>query len=427
MTTRFLCVFLLSVNLSYGQGYDTSGDEEFIKNIPKKTQTQGFVTAAYPESYDLTKYMPPIGDQGRSGSCVAWTLSYYSMSMLYNRHFGVSDKTAKMALAFDPYYFYNSRFGNNYSIKQLCESGMTWLQAFNHAEETGNKRQALPPHDLSCQYGYDRDEFRETFYNSLRYKIRAAFYLDPEDYTYIDDIKFEIYNEKNPVPIAISYYGDGLRKAGNNGGYFQPNYTPNERAGHAMTIVGYDDFVNGGSVLVANSWGTQWGNRGFLWIKYKDLRRYAHITVAVEPRFYGQSIRDKKNYKHGMGEFGRYTYSNGDFYEGEMIDTKINGTTGWKRNGYGIQYFKKSNTYYIGKWKYDPTTHKSTEEGGFIRIRDNAIAELFFQNGKAIKITPSWTLGFAGTKKAKSGGVKEYFETKFKGSGFVWEEDNQND
>ena len=75
MTTRFLCVFLLSVNLSYGQGYDTSGDEEFIKNIPKKTQTQGFVTAAYPESYDLTKYMPPIGDQGRSGSCVAWTLS----------------------------------------------------------------------------------------------------------------------------------------------------------------------------------------------------------------------------------------------------------------------------------------------------------------------------------------------------------------
>ena len=78
-------------------------------------------------------------------------------------------------------------------------------------------------------------------------------------------------------------------------------------------------------------------------------------------------------------------------------------------------------------WKYDPTTHKSTEEGGFIRIRDNAIAELFFQNGKAIKITPSWTLGFAGTKKAQSGGVKEYFETKFKGSGFVWEEDNQND
>ncbi len=35
---------------------------------------------------------------------------------------------------------------------------------------------------------------------------------------------------------------------------------------HAITIVGWDD--NKESYLVKNSWGTQWGDKGYVWIKY---------------------------------------------------------------------------------------------------------------------------------------------------------------
>ncbi len=35
---------------------------------------------------------------------------------------------------------------------------------------------------------------------------------------------------------------------------------------HAITIVGWDD--GKGAYLVKNSWGTQWGDKGYLWIKY---------------------------------------------------------------------------------------------------------------------------------------------------------------
>jgi hypothetical protein len=35
-----------------------------------------------------------------------------------------------------------------------------------------------------------------------------------------------------------------------------------------MTIVGYDDMVNGGSFIVANSWGNTWGYKGFAYIPY---------------------------------------------------------------------------------------------------------------------------------------------------------------
>ena len=125
MRVRHLLVFLLSISVSFAQGYDTSGDEEFIRSIPKKPQSKGLATAVYPESYDLTKYMPPIGDQEGSGSCLAWTLSYYSMSILYNKHFDIVDRTAKFALAFDPYYVYNSRFATT-TLKNSY-AGMEWV------------------------------------------------------------------------------------------------------------------------------------------------------------------------------------------------------------------------------------------------------------------------------------------------------------
>lgn len=38
--------------------------------------------------------------------------------------------------------------------------------------------------------------------------------------------------------------------------------------GHALTIVGYDNNLNGGSWIVANSLGTNWGDQGFSAIPY---------------------------------------------------------------------------------------------------------------------------------------------------------------
>lgn len=38
--------------------------------------------------------------------------------------------------------------------------------------------------------------------------------------------------------------------------------------GHAMTIVGFDDNLNGGSWIVSNSMGLSWGDHGFGAIPY---------------------------------------------------------------------------------------------------------------------------------------------------------------
>lgn len=44
--------------------------------------------------------------------------------------------------------------------------------------------------------------------------------------------------------------------------------------GHAMVIVGYDDLKYGGAVEILNSWGKEWGDKGYIWISYSDFKNY---------------------------------------------------------------------------------------------------------------------------------------------------------
>ena len=51
-----------------------------------------------------------------------------------------------------------------------------------------------------------------------------------------------------------------------------------------MCIVGYDDNKLDGSFEVMNSWGTTWGNRGFVWITYAQMQQYGNYAVEMMDR-----------------------------------------------------------------------------------------------------------------------------------------------
>lgn len=53
--------------------------------------------------------------------------------------------------------------------------------------------------------------------------------------------------------------------------------------GHAQCVVGYDDTKYGGSFLIMNSWGPEWGNNGFAWVRYPDFKRYVREAYGLEP------------------------------------------------------------------------------------------------------------------------------------------------
>ena len=52
--------------------------------------------------------------------------------------------------------------------------------------------------------------------------------------------------------------------------------------GHAQCVVGYDDAKYGGAFLIMNSWGPQWGNNGFAWVRYKHFKYFVREAYGLE-------------------------------------------------------------------------------------------------------------------------------------------------
>jgi len=67
--------------------------------------------------------------------------------------------------------------------------------------------------------------------------------------------------------------------------------------GHAMAIVGYDDNKYGGSFRVLNSWGTDWADGGYVWVKYKDFAKWCVMALQVFADPYTQEPAEKHNNK----------------------------------------------------------------------------------------------------------------------------------
>jgi hypothetical protein len=63
---------------------------------------------------------------------------------------------------------------------------------------------------------------------------------------------------------------------------WRPYENPNiKHYGHAMVVVGYDDDKHGGAFEVQNSWGTNWGNDGYIWITYNDFARFVDQAYEI--------------------------------------------------------------------------------------------------------------------------------------------------
>ncbi len=58
-------------------------------------------------------------------------------------------------------------------------------------------------------------------------------------------------------------------------------FHPDEQPGHAMVVVGYDDSKFTGAFEVMNSWGADWGNEGYMWIRYKDFAEFTRYAFEI--------------------------------------------------------------------------------------------------------------------------------------------------
>jgi hypothetical protein len=335
MKIKFVAILLLVTNILTAQGI--LFDKEKYDNLPayEPQKSQGFANTVLPSKLSYRSYCPAVLSQGQVSTCVGWATSYALLSTQQNILMGETNFYKKQVRVMDPNFVY--ALIRNYN-DGWCQNGTFMGDAMDVLLNNGSKPLLTPPW-LSCNSTYEFDKFAIAI--ASIYSINHYYTLNDKS-DLINTLKYSLYN-KQPIAVGMNVTksfatGSGMQY----GGKWSPSAYEQIEGGHAMCIVGYDDTKYGGSFELMNSYGTEFGDNGFVWISYADMKKYMQEAYIIELN------TDTYGYRKGncsLGDcydyYSRYKYSNGEVYEGEF-------SKGY-RNGWGM-YSYNDNSFYIGNF-----------------------------------------------------------------------------
>jgi hypothetical protein len=256
------------LHASADYGYDPTIDE------PVELQAPAAVATLPPAAQVDATYLPPVGRQ-TTPSCTAWA-STYGLATFTAAHRG-SYSPASATQQASPAYIYIQVLEQNGSSSTCTGSAMspyfTLLDAGGTATLAAAPEEPCPllwkdygggqslPLDAAFDVGTVR-AVASTDLRSIKTILLLGGALAYGTHLYQD---FPGY-DGSPVP----YVGDGK---------ILMNSRTGKPAGHCMLIIGYDDGVGDGALLIQNSWGTGWGANGQVWMAYDTFTALAQGKV----------------------------------------------------------------------------------------------------------------------------------------------------
>ena len=211
-----------------------------------------------PSAVDLSPYFPPIGDQGSYGTCVAWATGYNHKSFLeaWDDNHRTSFSSSQMM---SPRYLFWSIPS---SEKGSDCNGTGFEPAYDVMISNGIANMATSPYtDLGdCSSSPSSSENS----NAANHKIESYRQVD------LDVTTLKQYLAQNRALTFGAKLGENFMAWNSSDVIYDDTDTYHgQHAYHAMTLCGYDDSKgNNGAFRVVNSWGTGWGDGGYIWVDY---------------------------------------------------------------------------------------------------------------------------------------------------------------
>ena len=295
-------------------------DEEFFESIPEMELTRDAELKNLPNSVDNSKkiYMPPIFDQGTSGSCVQCAEIGYVLTYELNRYRNVPAGTSWFGNGQENINLYHPFFTYNFLNKGIHGEGTGTGSGFNIVKEIGCPTlvdfynpilQDLDNPKSSKYWMSGVDKYINASENNILYQNEVSPFKITwsTTYTSLENLKHWLSDHNSNSDIGglavITVYTQ-------NGFYtsYIPNGSPESgkkmvaswgtSGGHALTIVGYNDDIhcfdlnndgvyenvdingNGkidlsecekGAFKIANSWGKNANSTtdGYVYVPYK--------------------------------------------------------------------------------------------------------------------------------------------------------------
>ncbi len=296
-----------------------------LKILDESTFPHGALGPPPPSSaVDLTAEMPPVGDQGNQGSCVAWAVGYYDKTHIeyVERQLGTPNPTYDLD---DPEYQISPSFIYN-QINAGRDGGASPMDAQILLCDQGACNMSDFPYDDA---DYTTWPTETAYENAIPYRGYDAWGVNVWSDDGINQIKWILYAHHTCV-LGINVYGNFDNIENYDTVYTVHDKTGKSRGGHTLCLVGYDDnkqTADGpGAFRLVNSWGTDWGNAGYCWMSYYAVKtskkplsqgwvyytndRYKYIPTALARVKLTHPRRDNVGIAFGIGssDYPRWVY-----------------------------------------------------------------------------------------------------------------------
>jgi hypothetical protein len=371
MKIKLVVLLLLSTNALNSQGIKF--DNEKYESLPayEPQKSQGYAAGNLPAKISYRAYCPPVLSQGQVSTCVGWATSYGLLSTQQNILMGESNFYKKNVRVMDPNFVY--ALIRDYS-DGWCQNGTNMGDAMEVLMNYGSKPLYTPPW-LSCNSTYAFDKFALAI--ASIYTI-TNFYALIDKSDLVNTLKYTLSN-KSPIAVGMNVTKSFATGSGMQYGKWSPSSNELIEGGHAMCIIGYDDTKYGGSFELMNSYGTDFGDNGFVWISYADIKKYMQEAYIIELNTEANGYRmGDCTYGDCYSTYSRYKYSNGEVYEGEFSKGYRNGwgtllhadnsffignfSNGYK-HGWGIFYSPSTGYYYKTNYNYGNLQNSTIYQG----------------------------------------------------------------
>ncbi len=250
-------------------------DDDAYDAQPRQAPEDGS-KAELPAAVDLSPFCPEVRHQGYIFSCVGWATGYGALSIQRAILNNCTDKQVITRNAHSALFLYNQ-------IKpEDCDKGSRISDALSFLNTMGDC--------LARQFDFDVNDCAKKPDSTVsdqakRYAIEdylTLFGSKEKEAEKVRRVKVALAKNK-PVVIGMLVLRNFYELK--NAQYWHPglgNTTP--AGGHALVVVGYDDHK--GAFRLMNSWGKNWGDGGYIWVKYKDFGdfcKYAYVLYLFAP------------------------------------------------------------------------------------------------------------------------------------------------
>ena len=297
MEYRLVFFFLFCSTILLGQDQPTGllFDESAYNNNPvissfgdgSKSNDFGIDTS----KIDLTPYCPKVMYQ-RGGTCVGWAVGYAALSIEQAVQNDWKNKRQITENAFSAHFIYNQ-------IKiDDCDGGTFIDKALSFLQDNGDI--SSQEFDTSPDCNIQPTDKQQT--NALQNKIQNWDVLfRTYDPTHIKNqrMKFML-SQKKPVVVCMAIKNN-FKEIRSPNGVWYPERKVNKNdlksyGNHAMVVVGFDDYFQGGAFKLMNSWGKSWGDKkGFCWIRYEDFPKYCLGAFSINSFLKKGALDDLEN------------------------------------------------------------------------------------------------------------------------------------